>query len=260
MKRFKDTLGFAFLLNLLCPGLGHVYWRECIFGVFIFLITLLAVVLFFLAVLVTLPPVAKLVLFGLPVIFYLFTFLDLGKAVMIKRGTKSRDRFIAAAVLVLAVMYQVLAPTAPTNFFLRNRPEVFRASDNSLSPFLGRGDLAAANSLAYKTKLFFLDRPVWHQLPQRGDVVRFVDFDLNPRTGLMLGLPGEQVEVVNGLLVVDGYPFSASLPDDRLLQGDMSLTSVEPSSILVAELKLGVVDKTYQVPIDGITGRVYRLF
>jgi hypothetical protein len=34
MKRLNNSIGFAALLNLLWPGLGHVYRGELLFGLF----------------------------------------------------------------------------------------------------------------------------------------------------------------------------------------------------------------------------------
>lgn len=261
MKRFKDRSSFAFLLNLFCPGLGHLYWREYIFGIFIFLVTLLAAALFFFSILISLPTTLKVALFGLPLIFYLFTFVDLGRAVNRKKGISNRSITVAVIFVVVASSYQVLAPIAPINFLLRNRPEIFRMPDNSLSPYLARGDVAAATPLAYKANLFFLERPVWHHSPRRGDIVRATDLSNTfSHTGLVLGLPGEGVEIIDGQLYVNEFPQPPLMPGGRPFAGDMSLTIVDQESILIAELNLGVVNRTYQVPLEGITGQVHRLF
>ncbi len=260
MKRFRDSVGFACILNLLLPGLGHVYWREYIFGLFVFLVLLLASMLFFVSFLVALPDVAKLLLFALPLLFYLFSFVDLGKTVS-RRGPRSRRGGTAVILmLVLAVGFQLLAPIAPLNFALRNRPEIHRLTDNGLNPLLRRGDLIVINSLAYCADLFFLDQPVWYDCPRLGEMICFHTTDSNTRrVGLVVGEPGHEVQVVDGLLFVDGLPASADMPAGLTLRGDMPLTRVAYGSIMVVTLNLGALDEVYHVPIDETVGRVHRL-
>ena len=91
MKRFKDSISFAALLNLLLPGLGHSYWRDYTFGLFIFLILLVAATLFFVSFLVTLPVLVKIILFGLPTLFYIFSFLDLARTLRRHGGVSNRS-------------------------------------------------------------------------------------------------------------------------------------------------------------------------
>jgi len=260
MKRFKDSLGFGLLLNLLLPGAGHIFWRDYVFGLFVFLILLMAAALFFVSYIVTLPTAAKVALFILPAVFYLFTFVDLARSIRKDRKRTGRTLPAAAAFLLTALLFQIAAPITPVNFTLRNQPEIYRAEDNSLAPILRSGDLAWTNPLAYQVNLFFIDMPLWHQLPERGELVRFVDGNSVERTGLVLGLSDEEVEIVDGRLTVSGYPRLLNAPGGLRLRGDMPLTLVDPASILVANLNLGAVDQTRQVPLDKLTGRVSPLF
>ena len=80
MKNRKSPV-FAIVLNLLLPGLGHIYWGEFLFGVFVFLIMLISVILFFVSFFLSLSLVPKIILLATPLLFYLFTFVDLVKVV-----------------------------------------------------------------------------------------------------------------------------------------------------------------------------------
>ncbi|MBU0982583.1 MAG: hypothetical protein KKA42_01845 [candidate division Zixibacteria bacterium] len=260
MKRFKDTFGFAVILNLLLPGLGHVFWRDYLFGVFVFLILLIAVALMFVSFLVSLPLTAKLVLFGLPVLFFAFTFVDLSKTVNRRFHNSRRSRTAAFAFLGSVLAFQLLVPFTPGNFLLRNRPELFRQPDHHLSPLHSKGDLLVTNRMAYTVDLFFAERPLLHDLPRVGEIVRFDDRQSVRRTGLVLGPPGSDVQMIDGQLVIDGSTVSPAVLESLNLNGDMPLTLVEQASILVVTLTLGAVDGVYQVPVDHLVGRVDQLF
>lgn len=259
MKRWKDSHGFALLLNLLLPGAGHFYWRDYVFGVFVFLILLMAAALFFVSFLVHIPTAGKAALFALPAIFYLFTFVDLARTVNKKKYQNRRTLTAAILFLIIAALFQVLAPITPLNFTLRNKPGVFRVGDNGLAPILRSGDFARSNPLAYRVNMFFLDQSIWIAVPDRGDIVRFLDRNQQERTGLVLGLSNEEVEIIDGQLRVRGFPqpFSAA---GLSLRGDMPLTLVDSGSILVANFNLGAVDRAIQVPLDQLTGKVSKLF
>lgn len=260
MERWKDSLSFGLLLNLLMPGSGHFFWRDYVFGLFIFLILLMAAVLFFVSYLTFVPTAAKAVLFVLPAVFYLFTFVDLTRSMKNKKQRTRRSPLVAILFLVVVTVFQLAAPVTPVNFVLRNMPELYRAGDNHLAPMLKSGDFAWTNPLAYKADVFFLDIPLWNQMPQRGDLVRFTGQDGSGRTGLVIGLSDEEVEIADGRLLVSGYPRPFDLPEGLRLHGDMPLTLVASSSILVANLNLGAIDQTAQVPLENLTGRVSRLF
>jgi len=221
MKRQKNNLGFTLLLNLILPGAGHVYRREYLFGLFVFLILLVAATLFLFSFLVALPESIKPVLFGLPTIFYVFSFVDLWRTV--KREKCPRPRSLAAAWLFLfvAVTANLLTPLSPVNFLLRNAPEVMVVKEIELTPVL------------------------------KSAIERF---------GLVVGLPGEEVALFNDSLFVDGYPaIDPSDPFTRLA-GRVPLTLAAPDGILAVTLNNGVVDRVHRVPVRDIIGRGHRLF
>ncbi len=256
----KESPLFGIILNLLCPGFGHFFWKEYIFGVFIFLIMLIGSVLFFISLLVTLPQAAKIMLLGLPILFFLFTFFDLVKVIRTKQGQVQRSTTAAVVFLVIGVFYQLLVPSAPANFLIHNSPEIYRMDNNHLAPLYKKGDILTANPLAYSANIFFFDYPVYYDLPDRFEIVRFVDSEGRRHTGAVIGLPGEIVELTDGAVAVDGLPKYGRLPGGLSLARDWPLTSVDNRSILVATFNLGSIDSLHHVPITALVGKAGRLF
>ena len=67
--KFAGYLWYGLLLHVLFPGLGHIYFREILFGIFVLLVWFIASVLFYVSYLVQLPILAKTVLLWLPMVF-----------------------------------------------------------------------------------------------------------------------------------------------------------------------------------------------
>jgi hypothetical protein len=88
--QFHKRLIFAWMLNLLLPGLGHFYWREYAFGLFVFLVMLLASVLYVASFFVPMPGAVTWLVLGLPIMFYGFTFVDLARTARLKRVSINR--------------------------------------------------------------------------------------------------------------------------------------------------------------------------
>ncbi|MCK4816755.1 hypothetical protein KA005_13375, partial [bacterium] len=153
--RIQNNLILAWFLNLLLPGLGHFYWKEFSFGLFIYLITLLASVLYVAMFFVPLPWYAELLILWLPVLFYGFTFVDLTRTVKLKRSKLKRSARFMIILLVFGMAYQVLSPTAILNFGWRNRPEIYTMQHNRLNPKFATGDLLKANQLDYTINIAF---------------------------------------------------------------------------------------------------------
>ena len=260
VNRTGDSFSFAIILNLLLPGLGHFFWKERTFGLFIFLVMLTASALFFVTFLISMPKTAKIMLLGMPVLFFLFTFFDLVRTVKSKKRRIRHSTNAAVIFLLLGVFHQLLAPNTPSNFLIRNFPEIYRLSENHLAPQFKKGDLLVANRLAYSADIFFFDFPVYHALPDRFEVVRFVTRDNRRHTGLLIGLPGEYIEVIDGAVVADGYPKYSRLPTGFSLGLDRPLTVVDNDYILVVTLNLGTVDSVYHIPLTSLVGKVERIF
>lgn len=256
---FRSSRAFGFLLNMLLPGAGHILWRELLFGLFIFLIMLLAVAIFMVQYLLPLPRAATWLLLGLPIVFYIFTFVDLSKTISTKRAGFSPRSTLAIAILVIGLAYQFLSPAAPVNFMLRNFPDVFVIRDSHLAPLYSNGDIANANRLAYTVDIPFFNKPVHHSLPNRFDLVRIVSESGDRINGFVVGLPGEDVEITDGILLVGGMPAHVQLPKGFILAGDWPLTQVGAYSIMVVTFNLGVVEQLHQVRLDEVIGRVSRL-
>lgn len=250
----------ALVLNLGIPGLGHLYLREYLFGIFVFLVLLIGAILFFVSFFLTLSFWPKLILLGLPVIFYMFTFVDLYRVSRAKTPAAGRSMRITVIFIAVAILYQTLAPVAPTNFGIRNFPEIFTIDDATLSPVYRQGTVLKASRLAYFVNIFFINKAIVHTLPGRYELVRFVDDQGRPRNGIVLGLPGEEVQMVDGVLVVNGFPDFNEPAGGLVLTGDCPLTSVEGYSILVATLHLGRVDTAYRVSLAEIVGKIDKLF
>jgi hypothetical protein len=119
--------------------------------------------------------------------------------------------------------------------------------------------MVKVSRLAYSVDLPFFDQPVVHNLPQRYDLIRFADTSGTDRTGVTIGLPGEEIEVVDGLIVASGVPVLEDSYTDLVLTGDCALTLVDQYSILVATVYLGRIDRVYQVSLTDVAGRVEPL-
>lgn len=254
------SLLYNILLHILLPGLGHLLWREYLFGIFVFLVTLLASVLFIVSFFVYLPPAAALALYALPLLFYAFTFVDLARTVRAKREKTPPGRKAAVIFLLVGVIYQLLSPIALVNFSLRNLPEIFIQEDNRLSPLYSEGDLLKASRLSYVVDVFVVNRPILHALPQRYDIVRFIDSSGRHINGIVVGLPGEEIEIADGVIVANGFPDIGDAPGGIILSGEWPLTSVGGYSILAATLNLGRIDAVHEVPLTELVGKVNKLF
>lgn len=254
----KNALWFAYLLNLCCPGLGHAYYKEYLFGLFIYLIMLMAAALFFLSYFVSLPDPVTWALFGLPTVFFLFSFADLTRTIRTRRPGTIRTNNRALAFSLIGLVYLLLAPVSLGNFLLRNAPEFYTA-DGSLAPALPAGHLAITNRLAYAADIFFVDHPVLHALPGRFDLIRFRS-ENSLVSGIVLGLPGESIEINAGTIYIDGVPLMASIPVLASLSGDWPLTSCDSHSMLVATLRPGGIEKLYEVDLyTDLLGRTSKV-
>ncbi len=256
--RFRHSQFFAVLLNLLLPGLSHFVWGDRLFGVFVFLIMILAAVLGATSLLLPLPPLAVWVLLGLPVLFYIFSFGDLARLVARKRLKFEIGSFAARAALGAGILYQLLAPTAAVNFGIRNAPEFFIVADNNLSPLLPPRELVVATSISYSVNIPFINRPIFHALPDRCDVVRYQEENGRTKTGVVIGLPGETISVDSGSITVNGFPANEQLPVG-LNAGSLPLTAVDDYSILVGDFDYGKIESANQVSLVDVTGKVRRL-
>lgn len=253
-----QRVSYSWLLSVILPGLGHILWGEYLFGMFVFLIMLLAIGMGYVGVWTGASSLYYWGLIVLPSLFFIFSLVDLRRAIVKRRGRHNPSTGRACFLLALSLAIQLLVPGSPARFMIDNRPTIFQAEQNDLSPLINRGDLLKANPMAYYVRLFFYDRPVYHSLPNRFDLVRFEALDQRLISGLVIGLPEEQVEVVDGRLIIDGgQPLVDRSPIS--LSGDSPLTSSEPYSILVAEFYMGRIKMVHQVSLLELVGKISPL-
>lgn len=257
--KFRNSIAFSFLLHLLVPGFGHVYRREYLFGLFVFLVTLMAAALFILSLFIRIPLLASLFIYGLPAVFYVFSFMDLARTVRSRPRERPPTKRRAVVFVLTGILYQAASPLAVGQFTWQNFPDIFVAESNDLAPVFQRGDVLKASSLAYMLKTVFVDQPIVHSLPERFAVVRFETGENERLNGIVLGLPYEDVEIVGGVIVIDGTPKIQPPRTADLVRGDWPLTQVDSYSILVATTHLGSLDRVYQVPLGLLVGKVEKL-
>ncbi|RKX22219.1 MAG: hypothetical protein DRP35_02465 [Candidatus Zixiibacteriota bacterium] len=259
-SRFIKSQTYAIILNILMPGLGHLFWKETLFGVFVFLVTLIASFLFFVSFFINLSLWVKIILFGIPVVFYFFTFVDIHKTIKVKKKNFTRNSRALLIFFVIGLVYQFVVPVAFGNYYLRNFPEVYIHQNNELSPIFESKTILKTEPTSYTVNLFFMDKPFLHALPNRYDIVRFLDSSDFKHTGIVVGLPDEDIEIIDGVVIVNGLPDYDGLSQNWTLQGETELTRGDIYSILIITLKFGAVDRVYSVPLEDIKGKVTNLF
>ena len=258
-NRFNNSITFGVLLNLLIPGLGHVFWKEYLFGLFVFLIMLIATVLFFVSFLVDLPLLVRILMFGLPVIFYFFTFFDLVRTIQTRKDKSKKTAGSVVVFLLVGIVYQLFFPGAAGNFAIRNFPQIFTLSDNRYGPVFTGGEMLKASRLAYSVAIVGFKDRVIYSLPKRFDFIRYKDSSTT-LTGLVVGLPGEEIRIDNGEILSTDFALFDEKPPGLNLSGDWPLTSVGPYSILVADLRLGNIERVREISLSDVIGKVERLF
>ena len=260
IERFKDHIGFGLLLNFILPGAGHLYWREYLFGTFVFLVMATASILFFFSFLVELPFGISVVLFGLPAVFYIFSYVDLWRAIRRSGRKKGRSVRGAWAFLLADLAVCLVLPLSPTNLVLRNLPQIVRVEIRQLDNKLNGGVICLVDRAAYSINLFFLDELYPRRAPARWDLVRFHDRSRSEHIGLVLGHSGEEVAFFNDSLFVDGYPVPGPETFSIDRGGRVPLTHVDFDGILVATLNRGAIGEALQISPRDVIGKVHRLF
>lgn len=87
--------------------------------------------------------------------------------------------------------------------------EPYSIPSGSMLPTLQIGDYVVVTKFAYGIRLPFTNTMLWQRgLPKRGDVIVFERPTAVPETLIkrVVGLPGETVEIIDGVLHVDGVP------------------------------------------------------
>lgn len=258
--RIEKSKFSTLIFNLLMPGLGHIFWKDYIFGIFVFLIVLIGIILFYVSFFIELSTMVIALMLSLPILFYFFTFIDLHKTFNSKSASLNRSNRTAWIFLAVGIVFQIAAPISPTNFLLRNFPEYFIVEQNNLSPLYHQGDILKADKLAYIVNIFFLEKPLLKDLPLRYEIIRFIDVHKKKQVGIVLAFPKEEFEMGQGVVVINGNPDINLPPGNLTFLGDIELTHINDYSILVATLNLGTIDKVYEIPFMDIVGKVEKVF
>ncbi|HEX2896445.1 MAG TPA: hypothetical protein VHP63_00150, partial [candidate division Zixibacteria bacterium] len=189
IERLANSRASGLLLNLILPGAGHFFIRDYVFGTFVFLIWLVAASLFYLSLVIDLNFGAKLILFGLPIVFYFFTFFDFLQSYKKKKELKKRGSLFSIFIYIIAALYQLSSPSAPVNFAIANGPIPFVLENHRLSPIYAQGTLMKASRLTYRFQFLGFGRPILHHMPERYDLVRFQSVSGHKESAVVLGLP-----------------------------------------------------------------------
>lgn len=273
---------WALALNLLSPGLGHIYARAFRAGL-IYLLLCQAIGLAIRGLTrATAPSPTTVALFvgaaALFILVYAAALIGTWRR-MRDRSALPRPRWYRSTWFIGAI---VLLATIPTERLLTAGWQTFSIPSGSMLPTLVVGDYMAVDS-----------RTAGH-LPARGDVIVFI----HPRRAELdyvkrvIGLPGERVAVHGGMVEIDGVPlqrvaapeqFATSqerisreiLPDGRShliveakipgSASDMAERTVPPGHVFVlGDARDNSVDSRYAelgpVPIEnilGIAGTIY---
>ena len=247
-------------MNLLLPGSGHVYFREYVFGIFVMLVWLIAAALFYLSFVIELNKWAKLILFGLPLVFYFFTFFDLIHTINKKKNVSPRGSFFSAIIYATAFIYQIAVPVAPLNFLIVNGPLPFILNDHRLSPLHSEGTFMKASRLAYQIDIVGFDKPIFHNSPERYDLVRYISDNGLKENAVVLGLPQEEIEIIEGTVIVNGIPDFEGWIGGLTFSGNWPHEAVGNQELLVATLNLGNIDRIYHISLVQLIGKVEPVF
>lgn len=260
IEQLANSKFSGLLLNLILPGAGHFFIRDYVFGTFVFLIWVVAASLFYLSLVIDLNNWAKLVLFGLPLVFYFFTFFDFLQSYKKKKEIKKRRSLFSIIIFVVAAGYQLLSPSAPVNFAIANGPIPFVLENHRLSPIYSQGTLMKASRLAYRFQIMGFSRPILHHMPERYDLVRFQSERGVKENAVVLGLPQEEVEIAEGTVIINTVPDFEGWPSGLEFSGNWPATVLNAGELLVATLNLGAIDEVYRVPVSNVIGKVGPLF
>jgi len=199
----------AALLELLIPGLGHLYAGFVRRAVLLFLLYwIVAVAALVVAVAVPIPvlnlALAAAIVLACRLLVAAVAFFSTRRS---RReaaiGRLSRWYSLVAAALVMAVVVDPLWLHVMRTSFVR----AFRIPNGAMEWSLLRGDHLLAAKWAYGWRLPLLEKyPIGARPPRRGDLIVF-RFPEDPRRVFLkrvVGLPGEELEIRNKVVYVDG--------------------------------------------------------
>ncbi|MBN1589642.1 MAG: signal peptidase I [Pirellulales bacterium] len=225
-KLRKRSPWIAALLSVFCTGLGHIYCGRIVMGLGLFAASTAFV-----------PFQTSLLLFGYSAVLVFITvvlglvsivvslYAVISSFVLARRlGADYRLKEYNHPIVYLAFFLIVgfIAPTSAAQVLRENVAEAFSIAANSMAPNFLKGDLVLADKQAYR-----------NGPPQRGDVIVFrnpMDRKMN-YIKRVVGLPGDRVEVREGVVYLDGKP----LPQKRATSSIMGPAELPEGAELFEE-------------------------
>jgi signal peptidase I len=204
-KSHKDPWRAAFC-SLLLPGLGHFYLRRWLFGIG-----------FFLGIPAIKCLVAKLLSepsgLGVTSLFpVLFCYIASWHAYVSTSHNRQNPLGSLVRTAWIVILLGALSPWLFAFLIKYNFAEAFRVTSSSMSPTVMIEDRLLVNRLAYCSNG-----------PERNDIVLFImPQDFGPTAGnsaikRIVGLPGETVQLKDGVLYIDGEP--GDITEDTSISG-----------------------------------------
>lgn len=130
-----------------------------------------------------------------------------------KEGTSTRPKARRALEGMRSVAVALLVALSIRAFLF----EPYSIPSGSMLPTLQIGDYVVVTKFAYGIRMPFTNSMLWQAaVPERGDVIVFERPTVVPETLIkrVVGLPGEEIRIVDGVLRVDGVPQPRSLLEE----------------------------------------------
>lgn len=202
VKYAKRSPAAAVTLSMLCLGLGQIYCGRLAAGLALMLAETLPIVLVMVPLITNNVNVVFLLAVMLPSVFWACLYCygatnsyQLAKRLGSNYELKDYNRGIVYALFVATNIVGSLAVSPAVTVFVREQvAEGFYGANDNMNPTILRGDRFLVNKL------------VQRKLPQRGDIVTF----LNPENRDMrcvrrvVGLPGDTVAIRGNDVFVNG--------------------------------------------------------
>jgi len=262
----KEPL-MALLLTVLLPGLGHFYVGKKNLGIkyFCILVGLPLAIIFFVAHPLTRIPFVigygflaiGLFLIGLSW-FVLFDSYKSAKSFNRHRKLKTHSSLARKFLLVIFIILLMFVFN-PGSLVIRHTLQAFKIPTITMKPTLIEGDRVLVNKVIYKTSE-----------PQRGDIIVF-KYPNDPQLAFikrLAGMPGENLEIKNGQLVINGKTIQSFTPNGGYFNtgdyGQEGLVVKIPQDkyFVLGDNTLNSRDSRYWgfVPKENLIGKAYKIY